>query len=46
MLTYMKKVKLQAEFERENKKLEKLKKDTPSKNNPKVQNKLKNNKQL
>jgi hypothetical protein len=41
MQTYMKKVKLQAEFERENKKLEKLKKDTPSKNNPKVQEQIK-----
>jgi len=41
MQTYMKKVKFQAEFERENKKLEKLKKDTPSKNNPKVQEQIK-----
>jgi hypothetical protein len=41
MQTYMKKVKLQAEFQRENKKLEKLKKDTPSKNNPKVQEQIK-----
>ena len=41
MQTYMEKIKLQAEFEREYKKLEKLKKDTPSKNNPKVQEQIK-----
>ena len=41
MQTYMEKIKLQAEFEREYKKLEKLKKDTPSKNNPKVQERIK-----
>jgi len=41
MQTYMEKIKLQAEFEREFKKLEKLKKDTPSKNNPKVQERIK-----
>ena len=41
MQTYMEKIKLQAEFGREFKKLEKLKKDTPSKNNPNVQERIK-----